>query len=335
MMEKTFRPFQHAGRALALATLFAAGTVALQAQTAAAPTLNLNLPAAATPAFSSSVPENEVALNTLPLNVTGLNAMQYGGRRRSGRPRYRDGNTNADGSQKWGAFVGGGFNAPVQDTETYNTPSWGFGGGVTRNFDKHVGAQVEFNYDNFGLQGSTLANQTNLYNYYISQCNASPSCVASAGGTVSPISGLDGSTHVWSFAINPTYQIHSGEGLGAYVLGGVGFYHKVTNFTVPAAGIGYDYYCGCYYQYSANQIYDHYFSNAAGLDGGIGLTYKFSRFSNERFYAEARYVYIFNPYRPGYTSANVTTTTADYGANDYPANSLRTSYFPIKFGIRF
>lgn len=321
-MEKTFRPFRQAGRTLALATIFGAGCAVLHAQTAATSKLNLDLPTAATtatPEFSSSAPDNEVAMNTEHFNFTGLNAMQYGGRHRSGRPRYRGGNTNADGSQKWGAFVGVGMTAPTQDTRTYNTPSWAFGGGVIRNYNRHAGVQVEFNWDNFGLQGSTLANQTNLYNYGV------PAAYQ--------ISGLDGNAHVWSFGINPVYNLYSGEGLGAYILGGAGFYHKVTNFTLPESGTAYDPYYG-YYTYTANAVVDHYSSNAAGLDGGFGLTYKFSRFSNERFFAEARYVYVFNQYRPGYTSANVTTTTY-VGANDYPANSLRTSYFPIKVGLRF
>lgn len=336
-MEKTFVSFRQAGRTLALAAIFGAGSAALYAQTAASPAVNLDTPAAATPAFSSSVQQNEIALNTPPAALSGLNAMQYGGRR-SGRPRYRGGNTNADGSEKYSFFFGVGMTAPTQDTDTYNTPSWAFGLGVARNFNRHAGVQVEFNYDNFGLKGSTLANQTNLYNYFTNQCIADPVCsasVAAQGGTLSDFGphDLDGNMHDWSFALNPMYTFYSGEGMGAYVIGGVGFFHKVTNFTTPTVGVYYDPYYGPE-EYEANQVIDHYTSNAPGLDGGLGLTYKFSRFSNERFYVEARYVYTFNQYRPGFTSANAATTSYN-GYNEYPANSLRTSYFPIKVGMRF
>ena len=79
---------------------------------------------------------------------------------------------------------------------------------------------------------------------------------------------------------------------------------------------------------------DHYTSNAPGFNAGFGLTYKFSRFSNERFYGEVRYVFMDNSYRPGVTvNPNVASTYLD--TNDFPANSNRTTYFPIKFGIRF
>jgi hypothetical protein len=78
----------------------------------------------------------------------------------------------------------------------------------------------------------------------------------------------------------------------------------------------------------------HYTSNAPGFSGGFGLTYKFSRFSNERFYAEARYVFVDNAHRAGVTvTSPVASTYAE--ANDFPANSNHTTYFPIKFGIRF
>jgi len=76
-------------------------------------------------------------------------------------------------------------------------------------------------------------------------------------------------------------------------------------------------------------VIDHYTSNAVGVNGGIGLTYKFSKFSKERFYVEARYVFIPNSQRYGLTAQNVGTSFgATYtGANDYPQNSNRTTTF--------
>ena len=62
------------------------------------------------------------------------------------------------------------------------------------------------------------------------------------------------------------------------------------------------------------------------------MTYKFSRFSNERLFGEARYVYVDNANKPGITAANEATYT---GTNLFPQNSNTTSYFPIKFGLRF
>jgi len=51
--------------------------------------------------------------------------------------------------------------------------------------------------------------------------------------------------------LNPT--LHCRRRLvGAYAVLGGGFYHKVTNFTVPTIGTYCDYYYGCY-QYQATR----------------------------------------------------------------------------------
>jgi hypothetical protein len=282
------------------------------------------------PAVSSTqdVSNTQVASNTEnPFHF--FNAMQYGGgRQRYGRPKYRGANTNADGSPKYDFFVGGGFGIPVGDQFNYATTSWGFGGGGGRMFNAHAGVNLEFNYDYFGMSGDTLNNQQALYNYSIALYNQQ-----NPGNPAQLIQGLDGNNHIWSFTLQPIYNIKSGEGLGAYVTGGGGYYHKVANFEVPALGTYCDPYYGCY-QYTANQVIDHYTSNAFGINGGLGLTYKFSRFSGQRLYAEVRYVYLLNSYRPGVTIDNATPDNVSE-ANFFPQNSQRTSYLPVKFGLRF
>lgn len=106
---------------------------------------------------------------------------------------------------------------------------------------------------------------------------------------------------------------------------------------MPGTGYYYDPYYG-YIPYTANQVIDHYTSNAAGVNAGVGLTWKFSKFSNQKFYVEGRYVVVFNQhYNGGITASNVGTSYgANYtGYNYYPANSDRTTYIPITFGLRF
>jgi hypothetical protein len=114
------------------------------------------------------------------------------------------------------------------------------------------------------------------------------------------------------------------------VVGG-GYYHKVTNFTTPTVEEECYYFCE---EVQVNANFDHYTSNAFGVNGGVGLTYKFSRFSNARFYVEARYVLMLDSQRTGVTSANVATSPLN-ATDFYPANSDRTTYIPIKVGIRF
>jgi hypothetical protein len=324
--------------------VMSAQSSAPQAANSAASTLNLQAPATNTePAYSSSnTDEQQMASVTQPFNVA--NAMQYGGRQSYGKPRYRGGNTNSDGSPKWDFYGGGGFATPIGTQTNYLTTGWGLEAGGGRMFNAHFGLNIEFDYDHFGMTQSTLTNQLNLYNNQITLFNqycasnpSDPNCVA-AGGAVSSLGQLGGTDHVWSFALQPVYNIRTGEGLGAYVTGGFGYYHKVADFTTPEVGEYCDYYYGCY-EYQANETIDHYTSNAPGVNGGVGVTYKFSRFSNERLYGEVRYVYILNSARTGVNAGTCTTlscasSTASI-ANDFPQNSNRTSYFPVKFGIRF
>lgn len=338
-------------RSLALATVLAAGTAMLYAQSTAT---NLsNQAAAQDAAYSSSssstgsvdafgVP-TETASVTSPFNFTApaLNA-QYGGNARYGRPRYRGGNTNEDGSAKWVAYVGGGFTVPTGPTHITNTDSWSVQGGFGRNYNKHFGVAVEFDWDNFGLTKGILDNQENLYNNQLTYyCGLPANASACTSAGVTAVSGIDGYSHDWSFSLQPIYHLTAGDTWGTYVTGGVGFYHKISTFTEPGVGEYCDPFYGCF-EYEANQPIDSYTSNAPGLDAGFGVTYKFSHFSNEEFYGEARYVYTFNQYRSGVNAAYCTgdtsgTCVADTinEANDYPQNSWHTSYIPVRFGIRF
>jgi hypothetical protein len=334
------RTFHIARRSLALSALLGTGLAVAQAQqapapvaastdAAAEPTLNLTLPAVAPVAtFSSSAADNEVAVADNHFDFLAINNDQPPPRRPYSRPRYRGSNTNADGSAKYEFLAGAGFTAPLGNTHHYLDTSYGFQVGGGRNFNKKFGVMLQFDYDNFGFQGQTLTNQFNLYNTGIAIFN-----LENPGADISPLASLDGSSHVWSFTLNPTYTFYSGETWGAYVVGGVGFYHKTATFTTPEEGEEEDEF-GDIFEFEENGTVDHYTSNAPGFNGGFGVTYKMSRFNNQRLYAEARYVFVDNQYRPGVT-VNTINASNLFVANDFPANSNRTTYIPVKFGIRF
>ena len=321
-------------RLAAIAVLTCASAAALSAQRSTAadgiapiPTtsqlviapLNLDLADAAGVSYSSSAaPLAGASDETASLTFAGLPAdaaLQPPPRRRYGRPRYNDSSHNSDGSNKYTFVAGVGFTQPLGNTYHYLTPSYGYQVGGGRNFNKKFATLLQFDWDNFGFTGQTIYNQSSLYNTL-------------SGGAIPQI---DGNSHVWSFTLNPTYQIYTGAGLGAYVVAGVGFYHKVATFFVPEVV------SDGFYEYEENATVDHYSSNAPGFNGGFGITYKASRFANERFYAEVRYVFVDNSQRFGLTVANLNTPAglAYTGYNVYPANSNRTTYIPIKFGIRF
>jgi hypothetical protein len=310
-----------ARRTVTLLAVLGAGVAVMGAQT------NESTPAehASDAIFSSSTAQQAPSMDASVVATAPNFAemMQYGGgqRKRYGRPRYRGNNTNADGSSKWIFFAGAGLSQPIGNTWHYLTPSYGFQVGGGRQFSSHFALPIQFDYDHFGFAGETLQNQTAIYD----------SPLLFGTGAVDGL--LDGTSHVWSFSVDPTYTFHQGDTWGSYVVAGVGFYHKTATFTIPSTQEYCDYYYGCY-QYEANQPIDSYTSNAPGFNGGFGVTYKFSRFSGQRFYAEARYVFVDNSQRQGITVNNIGTITATT-TNFYPANSNRTTFIPIKVGIRF
>ena len=289
------------------------------------PPLNLSsLSTASSIGYSSSVgaAESSSAENFIPAADLSSDATQPPPRRRYGRPRYNDSSHNSDGSAKWTVAVGGGLTIPISDTSTYYTPSWKISVGFGRQFSKKVAILAQFDYDHLGLQGSVIANQEYVYNY---------GCTTALqnAGDCTLVTGLGGNAHDWSFSLNPMYTFFgSDSSTGAYVIGGFGFYHKVTNFTLPEVVQSY------YGYYEADQNVDHYTSNAPGVNFGLGFTHKISRFASEKLFAEVRYVYTFNSPRMGYTAANVATTTYS-GYDAFPANANRTSYIPVTIGLRF
>ncbi len=220
--------------------------------------------------------------------------------RRYGRPNYHDNNTNADGSSKYSFDVGAGLTIPTGNANKYLHTSYGIQLGGGRNFNKTLGLMLQFEFDNFGFDSSTLAAQ----------------------GTTYGVTDLGGTSHVWSFTLNPVINFLTSDSGGAYFLFGGGFYHKTANFTVPATGEYCDYYGFCY-SYVANATIDKYTSNAAGAQAGLGFTWRLSRFSNERLFVEGKYEFMDNQPRAASTT------------NFYPPNSNRTQYIPITVGIRW
>jgi hypothetical protein len=327
------RPRLHStfGRTAAVSFLAVAGTLCAHAQqsagaasapislksTLAAP---LDLSGSNDLNYSSSTGSAETA-SAENFNLLSNSENQPPPRRSYSHPNYNDSRTNSDGSAKYTFVVGGGFTLPVGGTDNYLSPGWKIQAGVGRNFNKTFGLIAQFDYDDFSFQTSTLNNQLAIYN---SLCTPAEQ----AAGVCSTLTQLSGYTHDWSFTLNPIMNYYTSDTFGAYVIAGLGFYHKTANFTTPGVGVYCDPFYGCY-SYSANQTVDSYTSNAFGLNGGLGVTYKFSRFASTKFYAEARYVWTDNSPRP----FDISGTTSYFNA--FPQNSARTTYIPVTFGVRF
>lgn len=230
------------------------------------------------------------------------------GRRRSyGRSRYEDRMHNSDGSTKIAFMAGAGMNVPVGNTGKFYTPSYDVAVGAGYNFNKMLGVLAEFHYDHAGLTGGAIAYEyQNLQNYY--------------SASAADLAGFDGNSHVLSLTVNPVLSFSSDRGsrLGTYFTGGVGYYHKVTNFTLPSSATACDYFC---YTYSTNVNIDTASANSLGFNGGVGFTYRISDFSNERLFIEARYHWL------KIASSNNT----DF----FPFNRRNSEYIPILVGVRF
>jgi opacity protein-like surface antigen len=306
---------------------------AQQAQTATLPAITSGFSIQNLQLFSSSAAgtQDDATLGAGTAQI-GPNAdanPQYGGgyggpprRRPYGRPTYRDRYTNADGSSKIAWEAGAGFTVPTQTSGPLLSPSYKFNFGGGRAFNKNFAVLVEYSYDHFGIPNPQVLNEMNVLNQAITYYNSTQP----PANQVSLLTQLNGNAHTWSFTLEPVLSIYSRGKTGAYVIGGGGFYRKITNFTTPTTAEECDYY-SCY-EYSANQTVQDFSNNAGGLNIGAGLTYKVSSFSNLKLFAEARYVWVDN----SPSSNNATTGYPQYG---YPPANFQTEYIPVTFGVRF
>ncbi len=108
---------------------------------------------------------------------------------------------------------------------------------------------------------------------------------------------VGGNAHIWSFTVDPVYDLFPKRASDIYITGGGGFYRKLTSFTDPQP-VTYCYYF-CYGGYS-NVTVSHFSSNQGGLNAGFGLTHRLGSpdmggVSRLRVYVEARYLWIDTP----------------------------------------
>jgi len=261
--------------------------------------------------YSSSAGTDETAAATT-FDLRGSET-QPPPRRHYGRTNYSDRWHNSDGSKKYVFEAGGGWTNPVGATAKDLTVNWKFQGGAGYFFNKKFGIMAEYNYDKFNDTLGNLQRQFVRYNAL--------GLVDQNGNPIS-FAGLDGTTHVWSVTLNPVYHFYQGDSFGAYAIGGGGFYRKVSNFTLPQAGVYCDFYGFCY-SFVQNQVFDHYSNNAGGFNAGFGMTYKMGRFSSTQLYTEARYTWVNNQ------------PSANSVGGLYPENNKRTGYIPVTVGLRF
>ena len=317
-------------RTAALGVFAASAALGLQAQQSVAtvfhmnPAINLqstlnaplDLSAAESSSSSSLASVSDAASAEQYFGHSG-DSSQPPPRRRYHRPNYSDRMHNPDGSSKVAINFGGGFNVPVSNARKVFTTSYDLQAGAGYNFNKRFGILAEFGYDHFGLQGAVIANQIAYYNQQ--------GIVDPTTGQPADFSGLDGNAHVLSITLDPILTFYQGDTFGAYVIGGGGFYHKATNFTLPQSSYYCDYYYGCY-PITQNANFDTHTANGGGLNVGGGLTFKPSHFGSIKLYTEARYVW---------SNAKLYTRSPTNPSPFSVLDNTSNSYIPVTFGVRW
>ena len=98
----------------------------------------------------------------------------------------------------------------------------------------------------------------------------------------------DGTAHLWSVTLDPIWRFRIGGPVGAYVIGGGGYYERDTRLTeqtrvfVPT-------YRGGFYAPGLQDVYQT--DGTGGLNAGVGITCNLGW--GTKLYVEARYHYVF------------------------------------------
>jgi len=158
--------------------------------------------------------------------------------------------------------AGAGFTNPVGGTGRRLDTGWNLGVGGGYNFNARVGALLEFNYNDFGINRATLAN----------------------------VGAPDGNVRLWSLTLNPIVHLTAGKPADVYLIGGGGLYQRTQEFTAPSVATvtGFDPFFGFFpVDVPANQVLASYTVNKPGVNAGVGVA--FGTRWNAKFYGEARY----------------------------------------------
>jgi opacity protein-like surface antigen len=180
--------------------------------------------------------------------------------------------------------IGGGPGFPLGNMSSFVGTGGNFiiGGGL--NFNKVVGVDTEFMWHDLPINSATK------------ELLQTP--------------GASARQYAWTF--NPIVHVPLGEHLGAYVIGGIGWYHRSGETTTPGAGVVCDPYWSWWYGCtigSVDFVTGSRSSNAFGENIGGGLTYRLGE-GHAKIFTEVRY------HHAGY-------------------DHVSTDLLPLTFGIRW
>ena len=180
--------------------------------------------------------------------------------------------------------IGGGISFPQGDLGKFVNDGANFVVGGGYNFSRIFGVNSEFMWSDLPINSATKA--------FI--------------GTP----GASARQYSWTF--NPIVRIPLGHHVGAYAIGGIGWYHRSGETTTPGTGVICDPYWSWWYGCSVgtvNFVTGSRSANSFGENIGAGLTVRLGE-SHAKIFAEFRY------HHAGY-------------------NRVATELIPVTFGIRW
>jgi hypothetical protein len=168
---------------------------------------------------------------------------------------------------RWNFDFGGGVTPVLGTANSKLNTGWNITGGGGYNFNDNFGIVAQVMYDGLGVNNSVIQE------FQVPGANS----------------------HIWGFTLNPEVRFRTSHRLGAYVIGGGGYYRRVINFTQPTTEVVniFDPFFGYFYptEVAANQTIGTITKVGWGGNIGGGLTYKLGG-GPARFFAEVRYHYI-------------------------------------------
>jgi opacity protein-like surface antigen len=191
----------------------------------------------------------------------------------------------AQNTNKFAFSAGGGFTEPVSHSDGRFDPGFNFGAGAGYNFHPNFGVMADFGFNHLGVNSTTLAS----------------------------VGVPDGSGRVYSLTLGPIVHFNPKGKFDAYAIGGGGYYRRTVEFTQPAVQTitAFDPFFGFYpANVATNVVLGSFTQNKGGLNIGGGVSMRLRGDSNLKFFAEARYHYIFT-------------------------SPIRTAVLPVTFGLRW
>lgn len=159
--------------------------------------------------------------------------------------------------------VGGGIGYPQGNLNSFVDSSGNFVAGGGYNFKSYFGVNTEYFWQD-----------TPISKHFLQLLN-NPNVRAQQ--------------YAWTF--NPILRAPLGPRVGAYVIGGVGWYHRSGQETTPGVGVICDPYWSWWYGCalgSVDIVTKSRSSNAFGENAGVGFTYRLGE-SQFKIYTEVRY----------------------------------------------